>query len=88
MVGFVQGIRDGDCSGVAGSAALDGDDDAIAAADSPTQLSIGNSEARLYVGGVVGNFILGFSLMLLGQFCGTIFLKRVGSTSWGKSLSV
>ena len=47
MIGFVQGIRDGDCSGVAAA-------DGIPVADSPTQWAIGASEARYLIGGAVG----------------------------------
>ena len=81
MVGFIQSINDGDCSGVSTS-------DTIAAADSPTQLSIGTSEARFYVGGAVGNTILSFGFCLLVQACGAIFLKVTGSSSWNRPYSV
>ena len=82
MVNFVQFVSDGKC-GVVDS------EKGVPAADSPTQLSIGSSKARYYVGGVVGNFVLSFLLIALMQIGGMVLLKYFKKSSdWNRFFPV
>lgn len=70
MFRVLQGLRSGSCQGLPDPPAP------MEAADSPTQMIVGDSQGRFHIGAVIGDIVLAYGLIILCQIAGTVFVSR------------